>query len=231
MLRHHLAGTIVKRYNIKVNYTRKLMHFLVIFTPFALSPHFSYEKNIFTTIVSSLIAIVILILFSQRIREKSSLLEIMFSCFDRPEDRPNTLKWFVTQYVVASIVLIPISYYCKHVNKESLILIPILINGIGDGLAEPVGIAFGKHAYKTKAIFSSKEYKRTIEGSLVVFLSSFIVLLFFRHHLTSLQLIICCMLIPIVVTMVEAKAPHTWDAPFIFLSSGLLIVIITTIVQ
>jgi phytol kinase len=203
---------------------------MVILTPFVISSFIKHEKSNHISLTFLFIAIIISILFSKKMREKSQFIETMFTSFDRPEDRPNTLKWFVSQYVVANIVLIPISYYFIYVGKEALILIPILINGIGDGLAEPVGITFGKHAYKTRALFSKKEYKRTLEGSFMVFLSALIILLFFNTHFTMVQLIVCCVLIPPIVTLTEAKAPHTWDTPFIFLSSGLSMIIITSLI-
>jgi hypothetical protein len=39
------------------------------------------------------------------------------------------------------------------------------ITGVGDGLAEPVGIWLGKHKYKTRSCFSPRRYTRSWEGS------------------------------------------------------------------
>ena len=82
----------------------------------------------------------------------------MFIAVDRPEDRPHTLFWFSSQIIVGLMVIIPFSIYFNYIDKIGLIFIPILINGLADGLAEPVGIKFGKHKYQTKALLSSKKY-------------------------------------------------------------------------
>ena len=57
------------------------------------------------------------------------------------------------------------------------ILIPIVVNVIGDGLAEPVGIAWGRHEYRARALwyrgrFCAGEFKRTLEGSAVVYVTA-----------------------------------------------------------
>ena len=82
----------------------------------------------------------------------------MFKAVDRPEDRPYTLIWFSSQIISTLIIVIPFSVYFSRIDKIGLIFIPILINGLADGLVEPVGIRFGKHKYKTRACLSSREY-------------------------------------------------------------------------
>ena len=54
-----------------------------------------------------------------------------------------------------------------------------VVNGLGDGLAEPVGIKWGKHKYQTRAIWyhgkvCSGEFVRSLEGSACVFMSGMV---------------------------------------------------------
>jgi len=137
----------------------------------------------------------------------------MFLSFDRPEDRPNTLWWLFTQVLVGYIVLVPSVMFFVLNGLEGLIWIPLLIIMFGDGLAEPVGIRFGKHKYETYALFSKKKYVRTLEGSACVFLASIIVIVVFHYSFTQLQFIIAMISIPFIMTFVEAFSPHTWDTP------------------
>jgi phytol kinase len=97
----------------------------------------------------------------------------------------------------------------------SLVLIPILINVVGDGLAEPVGIRFGTHEYKTKALFTSKEYVRTLEGSACVLITGFIVVAMHFEYFTTTQFILSMLFVPLIMTLTEAYSPHTWDTPFL----------------
>ena len=97
----------------------------------------------------------------------------------------------------------------------SLVLIPILINVVGDGLAEPVGVRFGTHEYRTRALFISKEYVRTLEGSACVLITGFIVVAMHFEYFTTTQFILSMLLVPMVMTLTEAYSPHTWDTPFL----------------
>jgi len=108
-------------------------------------------------------------------------------------------------------------------------LYPILINGIGDGLAEPVGVRFGRHPYQTKALFTRKKYVRTLEGSACVFLASIAILIYFHALFTPGQLVAALIILPLVMTLAEAFSPHTWDTPFLFLVGYLTLFVISFI--
>ncbi len=225
----YLTGLAVKKYAIRVNYSRKFLHFVVVFSPYAMELAFPYEKNLFTVSAMALVATVNFALFTKPLRMRSEMLNTMFMAIDRPEDRPYTLLWFVTQYIVGAIVLVPMFLVFNAMNIKELVFIPIIINGIGDGLAEPVGVWLGKHPYKTRAIFVKREYIRTLEGSLTVFICSIATILFFKSHFDQVQFIIALIILPVIVTLTEAKSPHTWDSPLIFLVCGVSLFLIKMI--
>ncbi len=109
-------------------------------------------------------------------------------------------------------------------GKASLIvLIPNLVNQFGDGLAEPVGLRFGKHKYRTRAIyydgkFWSGNFVRSIEGSAAVFVVTLIILAFYSSAFTPTQYLVTLLLLPPLMTLAEAISPHTGDGPLIALS-------------
>ena len=107
----------------------------------------------------------------------------------------------------------------------NLIFIPILINGLADGLAEPIGVAFGRHKYMTKPLCGNREYTRSYEGSSCVYIISLIICLAYYHSFTYQQYIFICVLMPIIITITEAYSPHTWDSPLIYLVVCLLLLI------
>jgi len=111
--------------------------------------------------------------------------------------------------------------FVMNAHHYDFVFIPILINGIGDGLAEPVGIRFGRHAYQTRALFTKKRYTRTLEGSACVFVTSIIAVLLYNPLLSPSQFIAALLIIPILMTLAEAFSPHSWDSPFLFLVGGL----------
>ena len=226
LLIQYASGCLVFYKGVKVNYTRKINHFALFFIPMFIDNIIPVQPSIELLIIGSVVAIAGLIIYIKPIRTNSRLIQRMFLSFDRPEDRPNTLLWLTTQTAVGYLVVIPIVIYFFKIGYENLLLIPILVNGIGDGLAEPVGIRFGRLKYKTYALFSKIKYERTIEGSACVFFTSIIVIIFFQSSFTSSEFICALVVFPIVMTLAEALAPHTWDTPFLFLFGYLTLYIV-----
>ena len=213
----YVSGSLVYYKGIKVNYTRKINHFALFFVPMFLDKFIPVKPSLELLIIGSILAVTGLIIYIKPVRIKSNFIQRMFLSFDRPEDRPNTLLWLSTQTAFGFLVLIPFIILFYTSGYEYLIIIPILVNGIGDGLAEPVGVRFGKHKYLTYALFSKIKYERTLEGSACVFITSVVVILFFQSGFTSSEFIYVIIIFPIVMTLSEAFAPHTWDTPFLFL--------------
>ena len=156
----YVSGSLVYYKGVKVNYTRKINHFALFFVPMFLDNILPVESSIESIIIGSFLAVGSLIIYIKPVRNKSSIIQRMFLSFDRPEDRPNTLLWLSTQITAGYLILIPIMIYFFTFGYGDLILIPILVNGIGDGLAEPVGVRFGRIKYKTYALFSKRNMSR-----------------------------------------------------------------------
>ena len=216
---------------VKVNYTRKIFHFVFFFFPVFTASLFPYEFSIKLTLLSGAVLVACLAFMYQPVREKSEFLATSFSAIDRPEDRPYTLIWVSTQLVVTYIVLILMLTWLEHYDKKALISITWLIAGIGDGLAEPVGVRFGKRAYQVRALFTDRRYTRTVEGSLCVLFSGFVAVVLHIEALNQHQFILALLIIPIAMTLAEAFSPHTWDGPLLYLVGGTSTVIVLEIAQ
>ena len=216
LLIQYASGCLVYYKGVKVNYTRKINHFALFFIPLFIDNILPVQLSIELMIIGSLVSVSGLIIYIKPFRSHSRIVQRMYLSFDRPEDRPNSLLWLSTQIIVGYLILLPIIIYFSSIGYGNLILIPVLVNGIGDGLAEPIGIRFGKLKYKTYALFSKIKYERTVEGSACVFFTSIIVIIFFQSNFTSPEFIYLLVIFPIVMTLAEAFAPHTWDTPFLF---------------
>ena len=217
---HYLCGLLVIHRNVKVNYTRKVNHFAFFFLPTLLSLIIEYPYSPATFFIDLICAFVFLTLFIAPLRNKFRKLFIMFSSFDRPEDRPWTLTWLYTQFIASYLVLIPLLIYFESREMLPLIMIIMIANGVGDGLAEPVGIRFGARKYTTYALFTRQKYVRSYAGSACVWLTTFIAVLAFHPYFNSTQLIAALILLPILITLAEAFSPHTWDSPLIYATGG-----------
>ncbi len=224
-----LGGTAVQKLGVKVNYTRKINHFSLFFLPMLLVLYFPYTPGLLPTILAFCFGIISLLIYVKPIREHVPVVATAFSSMDRPEDRPHTLIWLITQMIATCLVMVPLIIYLYTINKMPLIYIPILINGIGDGLAEPIGIRFGKRAYQTRALFSKKRYIRTLEGSACVFITALLVIIALAAQFTQPQFIAALIIIPATMTFAEAVAPHTWDSPVLYTVAGLLLFLLMQI--
>jgi phytol kinase len=214
----YCSGLLVRHKGIKVNYTRKINHFAIFFVPVFLRSVFPHQPTFERFIIGCVLVLLVLFIYIKPIRDKIAIIATMFLSFDRPEDRPNTLWWLFTQILAGYIIFVPVVIFYVQSGLAGLIWIPLFIIAFGDGLAEPVGIRFGRHEYETYAFFSKKKYVRTLEGSACVFLASIIIVAVFHASFTQLQFIIALIFIPFLMTLVEAFSPHTWDSPTLYLA-------------
>lgn len=211
----YLLGWVVQAKNVKVNYTRKVNFFILYLAPLAANRLFPYEQTFWAMAVGTLFSAGVFAVFLQPIRERVPLFQTMFASFDRPEDRPHTLLWLSTQILAGYAVLIPMTALFARKGMPELMFIPVLVHGIGDGLAEPVGIRFGKHKYSTRQFFSTeRRFTRSWEGSACVFLSGVIAVALFRTSFTTPEYAAALLAVPVLMTLAEAWSPHTWDTPY-----------------
>jgi dolichol kinase len=224
----YLAGLLVVAANVKVNYTRKINFFAIFLIPLVLAGVFHYQGSWATKAIHASIGIGMFMLLVEPLRARVPAFATMFRSFDRPEDRPHTLFWLSSQILAGYAVMIPMSIVFASRGISNLMFIPVLIHGIGDGLAEPVGVRWGRHTYRTRAFLNrTRSYTRSYEGSACVFLAGVFAVLLFHGGLTSAQLIGALLIVPLASTLAEARAPHTWDTPYMFLAGTASLLAVT----
>ena len=214
------GGLLVRHRGVKVNYTRKVNFFALYLVPMLVDRFCPTVNSTAATAVRAVFFMLLMAFFLKPVRERLRLAGTMFLSYDRPEDRPHTMFWLTTQLFAGYAVLIPMQILFRKLGFAELIFIPILVHGLGDGLAEPVGVRFGKHKYSCRALFSKRRYTRSLEGSSCVFLAGLVAVLSFQASFTSLQFIGALLIVPMAITLAEAFSPHTWDTPYMFLVGG-----------
>lgn len=244
-----IAGIIAVKTNINVGYTRKALHFSSFFLPFAVNEIVSVPSHFSITLLKFWLILIVYVLATKPIRRKFYLAGLLFRAIDRPDDRPHTLFWMVSQFLSSSIIILLasivfISWEDDETNypedfTDQLMLILVFINGLGDGLAEPVGVKFGKYQpcgislkYKTRGywletennerkcpniLFKYDYFTRSYPGSFMVWLVSLVSILALNEPFIDDQLWIGAVFIPPLMTLTEAYSPRTWDSPFLFL--------------
>jgi dolichol kinase len=107
-----------------------------------------------------------------------------------------------------------------------LLAIPLFVTAFGDGLAEPVGVKFGKNKYEVTGLFTDRVYTKSYEGSAMVTISTIVVFVFFRYLFSWNRFILLFNFMPFLMTLTEALAPHTWDNPFLYLMGSSMIYLV-----
>ena len=133
----YLLGLWVMKKNVKVNYTRKILHFIIFFLPIFMTTQLTFQHNMATLLISGFIFVGTVLLMSEPIRSRSRFFATAFAAIDRPEDRPYTLTWLSTQTLATYLVLIPVIIALSYYDRVNLIFITILIAGVGDGPRRP----------------------------------------------------------------------------------------------
>jgi len=216
----YILGRQVLRRGWKVGYTRKTLALALYFLPYVAMTGPSPYTQIETASIILGIFVLLLMLMSAPIRNRIPFIATAFASLDRPEDRPFSLYWLVTSTISVWVIIFAWLFWSPETS--GYLFVAIFMSGIGDALAEPVGLAIGKHHYQTRAIGTDKIYTRTLEGSAVVFLSGIIAVLLVHGFSFDLREIAALALFPIVGMLAEAKSPHTWDQPFIFASCAIV---------
>jgi dolichol kinase len=221
---------LVKEGKLKVNYSRKVVHFThLLSTLFINRTFFNYSIKYF--IISGTLSLFESLIMVEPIRKRISFIAFIFLSYDRPEDRPHTVRLASTQIIGMNISLIGVAYLYRLSGLPlDLLALPLIITAFGDGLAEPIGVRFGKRKYKTRDLFGDRVYTRSYEGSAIVFLSSIVALMAFNHFFPMNELICLFAVLPLLMTITEAHSPHTWDNPFLYLVGGLAIYFIVLII-
>lgn len=217
---------MVRAGRLRVNYSRKVAHFSHILSTLLINRTF-LDYSIQYFVVSGTLSLFQILLFSEPIRSRVALLDFFFLSYDRPEDRPHTVRLAFTQLLAMNSVLVGMALLYRYSGLPlDLLAIPMFVTAFGDGLAEPVGVRFGRNKYEVTVLFTDRVYTRSFEGSAMVTLSTIVAFVVFRYLFSGGQFMLLIMVMPFLMTVTEAWAPHTWDNPFLYLMAGSVIYVV-----
>lgn len=202
----------------KVNYTRKIQHFAAYLVPLLSPP--TKPFGILPHLWESLSVLFMFLILIKPLREKSKFLMLQFNSLDRVEDRPNTLKWIVLGNMLPGLLIITVfkQIFETYLGLPLLATIVVLTVGIGDGLAEPVGIYLGKKKYIVPSWNLKQRYVRSYAGSFCVYLFALLFIILYKDQFANLQEFwSAIILFPPVMVFSEAFAPHSMDTPIMML--------------
>lgn len=143
------------------------------------------------------------------------LCRTMFFGYARESDAPHERfhVWF--SWLVSIIGLVGID---QAFGDMTITRTAGLVLGVADGVAEPVGVRWGRRKYRVPAVFGGKPATRSLEGTAAVFVSAAAVMLATQGGAVELSLLVAA-----AVTLVEAVTPHGLDNLTIPVTTGVIL--------
>lgn len=224
----YFLGRGVRSRGWNANETRKALGAIMLASPWLLGFGRPPGVNETWVVLGYLVMLMSLLLFWAPVRRRSQLLQTAFAAIDRPEDRPHTLTWLATSFFASAVATLLMAWWVlgQHRALAFTVMFSVII---GDLLAGAVGYRFGKHRFATTALFTNKRYTRSLEGSACVVLTTLIILASVSSMLPWSQFVAAAFLLPLALTLAEAKSPHTWDEPIMTVVGTVVCLAIVTL--
>ena len=160
-----------------------------------------FDNNIYASIVPGLFVII------NYISYKKQIFKAM--------ERDGSKKDLGTVYYAISLMLLAFITF-RNIEFSYIGALGILIMGYGDGFAAIVGVKYGKHKYKVLG------NNKSLEGTLAMFLFSFIVSLVILYIFNPVNIVLFSLILAAVSTILEACSPYGFDNLTVPLGTSLL---------
>jgi len=182
---------VLNRRGMHDGYTRKIFHFVAFIS---IAGFIKYAPPNIPLIFIAVGTIYILVAcFSN----KGFL---WFDGISRKSDSPHE-KLYVILPMVSTILGLGVSW---TIFGHPFVEIGMLCVAVGDAIAEPIGVKWGKHKFKVYSL-TSKTSERSLEGSLSVFFACALIIFFTTNNITP------SLLIGFVIAIIEAISPRGTD--------------------
>jgi len=154
-----VAVARLRKIGVRIPYTRKIFHFGILSGAAAVHAAWGLSgTNAYGAVVAAIV------LWALWIGEGNGLYEALA----RDTDRPRR-----TFFVVVPLITTAVGGLASALWTGPFAAVGYLVAGWGDAVGEPVGTRFGRHPYRVPSL-AGVPATRTLEGSLAVFLFSWI---------------------------------------------------------
>jgi dolichol kinase/membrane-associated phospholipid phosphatase len=137
---------------------------------------------------------------------------LWFDGIRRKSDHPNELLYVILP-MVSTILGLSLSW---KVFGHPFVEMGMLCVAIGDAVAEPIGVRFGKHRYTVYSL-TGRPSERSSEGSVAVLLSCAAIIFFATNNLTL------SLFIGVILSLIEAVSPRGTDNFTVLVGASMLL--------
>ena len=199
----------LNRKGLHDGYTRKIFHFIGFVSIAVFLRYAPFDATIMFIIVGIIYVGIACI---------SGTGFLWFDGIRRKSDSPNEILYVILP-MASAILGLGLSW---AVFGHPFVETGMLCVAIGDAVAEPIGVRFGKHKYK---VYSLTGYptERSLEGSLSVLLSCAAIIFFAINNL------ILALLLGMIISLIEAISPRGSDNFTVLIGTSMGLAMIGTI--
>ncbi|MDJ0705029.1 MAG: hypothetical protein QNJ46_17240 [Leptolyngbyaceae cyanobacterium MO_188.B28] len=202
-----VTGILSERQALQDADSRKINH-IAVFVGGALLFGWMPEASARVNLYAVCLAIMALVAVVCRYRQVTPF-RYAYAANTRQSDAPHVTFsfWFSWLVSIVALAIVDLLFAQMSVTRMA-----VLIVGIADGVAEPIGRRFGRHKYRVFSIWGDPSF-RSLEGSLAVWGATLAVMLGCSTPSTLEQpsYLAAALLTAPIVAMVEATSPRGWD--------------------
>ena len=192
------AGVCKKNLGCATGYSRKFFHFLIFISALFYQQYFSIA-GVF--ILGWSVSIVLLYSI---FKGEGNLL---YEAIAREKDVPHRTKYIVYSYLATLFGGILSNFFL-----QPFAIFGYVVTGFADAIAEPIGTRFGNHQYRVFSFDKNKKSYRSIEGSVAVFIATFISIYAITFFTTTVHLnIFYLAIVAFICSLAEAVSPSGFD--------------------
>lgn len=190
---------IFRKANWKINYTRKIFHFIIFTTAFIIGILLPIH-----TVAAFGAGAAVVISFTG-IFPGVPLLSRLYSTLAREGDEPHRTYYLLVPLLATALAGLTTAYLFP-----ALYQLGYLVSGWGDASGEPIGVRFGRHRYRVPTLTLTR-CTRSLEGSAAVFTLSFLAAVLALFYLGFKSVLLPAFTASLFATLAEAVSPHGWD--------------------
>ena len=194
----HIALFLKDKKGWQTAYTRKFFHFS-IFIMAGVVQYLFRTQGVF--ILGWAVSVVILYLLYKGKRSK------YYYLLARSKDAPYESRYIFYPYLATFLGGVVTNFYFSSVS----VVAGYLVAGLGDAVGEPVGAKWGKTKYPVFNWWSPVKSYRSVEGSMAVFIASFIAFTLTLFVYDIPINITYLFFMSLLAALIEAISPHGWD--------------------
>lgn len=213
----NLSNFIKEKYKLQSSYARKINHFGISLVSIIVFMYIPIEHTFANAVFTS---IVVIFVYTLSCYSKNKYIKSIIESNVRERDEPNGKFFVFLHLITGQLALYTSLFFFNPVFAK----IAFCSMGFGDGLAEPIGVRFGKHKYVVNDRIWGVKNTKSIEGSFAVFFVSFISccsMLALYTDLKYLYLLLISLPYAAFIALVEAISPRGLDN-FLIILCGVL---------